>query len=114
MSDVLLSGEKSLRTRHVFYFREPTDYRSGDYKIHYLTRDRTRNPINVAKEPSLPQAPPLLFNLKEDPSENYNIAFSNPDLVARLTEEFEEAKSAIQNWERFQESRYGLEYSNLI
>ena len=110
MSGVLLSGAKSARTKHIYYFHlyepknqapRPLAYRSGDYKIHFLTRERLREPETGAIEPSVPQDPPLLFNIRENVSESINIAAHNPDIVKRLTEELNIVKSAIDNWEAY-------------
>ena len=99
-SGVLLSGAKSTRTNHIYYFRQPMAYRNGDYKIHFSTRQRTRNPETGKGEPSRAHKTPLLFNVKEDISESRNIAAEHPELVERLTKEFETAKAAIKNWEK--------------
>jgi arylsulfatase A len=97
-SELLLSGAKSSRTRHIFYFDQAMAYRHGDYKIHFLTRDRTRNPETGKKEPSVPCDPPLLFNIKADMEESRNIAVEHPEIVSRLTNEFQTAQEAIRNW----------------
>ena len=67
MSQVLLSGAQSPRKRHVHFFRQPMAFRSGDYKLHLFTRERTRDPETGKGEPSIPAEPPLLFNVKDDP-----------------------------------------------
>jgi hypothetical protein len=43
----------------------------------------------------------LLFNVREDPAEQNDIAAANPELVARLTKEFEQAKEAIESGKKF-------------
>ncbi len=101
MSGVLFAGEESPRTKHIFYFHRPMAWRNGDYKIHFSTRERTRDPETGANEPSIPHDPPLLFNVREDPAERRDIAAANPELVARLTREFEYAKKAVKNGEKF-------------
>ena len=101
MSEALLQGKPSHRRHHVFYQRQAMAYRKGDFKIHFYTRDRTRDPISGKQEPSIKQTPPLLFNLKHDVAENVNVAHQYPQLVDQLTKEFEMAKKAIQNWEKF-------------
>ncbi len=101
MSDALLSGNPAHRSRHVFYQSQAMAYRKKDFKIHFYTRDRTREPISGKQEPSIKQTPPLLFNLKNDFGEKYNIAHKYPELVRQLTKEFEDAKKSIQTWEKF-------------
>lgn len=98
-SKVLLEGAPSSRTNHLYYFRQPMAYRSGDYKIHFSTRERTREPETGKKEPSVPNNPPLLFNVRKDIGETQNIAMANPDIVERLTKEFREAVAAMKGWE---------------
>jgi len=101
MSEVLLKDAKSPRTKHVYYSRKPTAYRSGDYKMHLFTRNRGRDPVTSKAEPSIAAKPPLLFNVKQDPGEQTNLAADNPEIVQRLQREFESAVNAIKNWERF-------------
>ncbi len=52
-SGVLLSGGKSTRTRHVFYHHRVMAYRSGNYKIHFHTRERMRDPETGKHEPAI-------------------------------------------------------------
>ncbi len=101
ISGVLLSGAKSPRTRHIYCFRQPMAYRNGDYKIHFLTRNRIRDPETGKGEPSIRCNPPLLFNVREDIEESKNIASEHPDIVQRLTDEFRKTKEAIKNWEKY-------------
>ncbi len=101
MSGVLLSGAKSSRTKHIYYCHLPMAYREGDYKIHFLTRSRTRNPDTGKREPSLRCDPPLLFNIKEDIRESKNIASEHPEIVKRLTAEFHKAQKALAGWKKY-------------
>jgi arylsulfatase A-like enzyme len=100
ISGVLLEGKKSSRTKHIFYHHQPMAYRNGDFKIHFFTRERTRDPETGKGEPARKHDPPLLFNVKEDVSESKNVASEYPELVERMTKEFETAKAAIKNWEK--------------
>ena len=102
MSKVLLSGASSPRTRHVYYHHQPMAYRSGNYKIHFFTRERTRDPVTGKKEESTRHATPLLFDLEKDIAESRNIAAEHPDIVERLTKEFRAATAAIAEWKPFQ------------
>jgi hypothetical protein len=63
-------------------------FRSGDYKIHFLTRERTRDPDAGKQEPSVIHDPPLLFNVKDDISESNNLAAEHPEILERLKNEF--------------------------
>lgn len=100
ISGVLLEGEKSTRTKHIFYHHQPMAYRNAAFKVHFFTRERTRDPETGKGEPPVKHDPPLLFNLEEDISESKNIASDYPELVERLTKEFEAAKAAMKNWEK--------------
>ena len=101
MSSVLLEGEASSRERHLHYFHQPMAMRSGDFKLHLQTRERTRDPETGKQEPSITQRPPLLFNVKTDPSERLNIAAEQPEIVERLKREMLATEVAIKNWQPF-------------
>jgi len=100
ISKVLLSGEPSPRQKHIYYFRTPMAYRKGDYKIHFFSIERTRDPITGKKEAPIKYETPLLFNLKKDPGETTNIADKYPELVDELSQEFKEVQTKIKNWQR--------------
>ena len=101
MSDVWLTGAESQRQRHVYYFREAMAYRSGDFKIHLKTRERTREPETGKREPSVVQEPPLLFDLQRDVRERRDIQARKPAVTQRLLDEFEIVRRKLQNWEPF-------------
>lgn len=101
MSDVWLTGAKSQRQRHVYYFREAMAYRSGDFKIHLKTRERTREPETGKREPSVIQDPPLLFDLQRDVRERRDLHARKPAVTQRLLDEFEIVRRKLQNWEPF-------------
>ncbi len=101
MSDVWLTGAKSQRQRHVYYFREAMAYRSGDFKIHLKTRERTREPETGKREPSVIQDPPLLFDLQRDVRERRDLHARKPVVTQRLLDEFEIVRRKLQNWEPF-------------
>jgi len=101
MSDVWLTGAKSQRQRHVYYFREAMAYRSGDFKIHLKTRERTREPETGKREPSVIQDPPLLFDLQRDIRERRDLHARKPAVTQRLLDEFEIVRRKLQNWEPF-------------
>ena len=75
--------------------------RSGNYKLHVRTRERTRDPETGKQEPSVTQNPPLLFNVKNDPSEQRNLAAEQPEIVKRLQQEMLETEKALKNWQPF-------------
>ena len=93
MSGVLFRNEQSPRSSYLFFsgskwVREPFSYRSGNYKIHIQTNDRDRDPDTAATIPPQHHNPPLLFDLINDRSETTNIAKDQPNVLARLMNEF--------------------------
>jgi arylsulfatase A-like enzyme len=91
-SGVLLNGQASPRTNYLFFpgarWREPFSYRSGGYKIHIKTNDRSRHPATGRTARVNQHDPPLLFNLRKDRSESTNIARQDPDMLDRMLKEF--------------------------
>jgi len=100
-SQVLLEGGKSQRENFLFCRFGAIAYRSGDYKIHFATFRRGRDPVTSKREPEVKQKPPLLFNVKKDPGEKVDIAAEYPEVVERLTDEFNAAKKKLNAWEKF-------------
>ena len=72
-------------------------WRNGDYKIHFQTSDRIRNPETGVMERKVVQDPPLLFDISSDIRESKNIASQHPDIVQKLTGEFNSAIEALNN-----------------
>lgn len=98
-SEVLLERKTGPRKRHISYFHgRPMALRNGRFKLHAFTRDRTRDPETGSAEPSVAHEPPLLFDLKDDVSEQTNIANRHPDIAKRMQQELLDIDAAIQNW----------------
>jgi len=95
MSNVIFHGGKSNRKNYLFIHKVPLALRSGDYKIHFGTRNRTRNPYTGARENAVMLKNPLLFNLRKDMAETTDIADHYPEIVHRLTGEFNAAVKDI-------------------
>ncbi|XP_044918527.1 arylsulfatase A isoform X2 [Felis catus] len=84
LSPLLLGTGKSPRQSLFFYSAYPDEVhgvfavRSGKYKAHFFTQgsahsDTTADPACHASSPLTAHEPPLLFDLSEDPGENYNL-----------------------------------------
>jgi arylsulfatase A-like enzyme len=89
LSETLLHGESSPRTRWL-YGGGALAFRSGPYKIHLATKDRSSNPDTRKREPIARHDPPLLFDLVSDIGEQRNIAAERPEVVGRLLREMSE------------------------
>lgn len=78
LTSVLLEGKESLR-REVFYYRRDQLHavRVGDYKAHFITQE----PYGPA---AVKHDPPLLYNLNNDPSEKYDVAAANPEIIEMI------------------------------
>ena len=65
LSATLLAGEPSPRQQ--WYFTGgATAFRSGKYKVHLATKDRSSDPDTRQREPAVTHDPPLLFDLEAD------------------------------------------------
>ena len=99
MSGALLRGDASPRTNYLFFFslcyKGPFSYRSGRYKIHFRTNDRSRDPITGEIEPVVEHDPPLLFDLEKEISEATSIAKDSPKELELLTKEYRAAEKEI-------------------
>lgn len=99
MSGVLLRGEDCPRTSYLFFssarFKDPFSYRSGNYKIHFRTNDRSRDPITGHNEPVVEHDPPLLFDLEKEISESTDIAKDSPEALELLTKEYRAMEKEI-------------------
>ncbi len=91
-SGVLLRGETSPRTQW-YYSGAAVAFRSGDYKIHLSSKDRSSNPDTRGREQVTPHDPPLLFDLSKDLGERNNLAAEQPQRVKQLLIELERFRS---------------------
>ncbi|MBJ06264.1 MAG: arylsulfatase [Verrucomicrobiaceae bacterium] len=81
LSGVLLRGEKSPRTQWLY---GRSAFRSGKYKIHLTSRERSSHPDTRQREPVTKYDPPMLVDLEKDPGETTDLAARHPELVERL------------------------------
>ena len=88
LSKTLFEGKESVRNEMFFYKGDELfAVRLGDYKLHLKT-------TNSFKE-TLKHTPPLLFNLKIDPSESINISNQNRDKVEEILKLIEDHNSKM-------------------
>ncbi|NQV71483.1 sulfatase [bacterium] len=87
----ILKGDTDLEIRDTyFYYRGATLYavRKGPWKAHLITewayQKDTKRTVHVI---------PLLYNLEHDPSEQFDVAYDYPDVLADIAAEIEEHQS---------------------
>ncbi len=86
LTDTLLNNAASPRKQWI-YSSGAIAFRSGRYKIHLSTKDRSSNPDTRRREPIAKHDPPLLFDLSNDISEQHDISVDHPEIVERLMKE---------------------------
>ena len=86
LTATLLHGDPSPRQQWL-YNSGAMAFRSGKYKIHLSSKDRSSNPDTRKREPIAQHQPPLLFDLAADMSEQQSISSDHPEIVARLLKE---------------------------
>jgi arylsulfatase A-like enzyme len=84
------SGESSRET--MFFYRGAELYaaRKGAWKLHLKTHD------GYGKKPVETHEPPLLFHLDQDPSERFDAAAKQPEVVRELGREIEAHRATIK------------------
>jgi arylsulfatase A len=79
LSAALLKGTKSPRDEMFYYWgSELWAVRKGDYKLHYVTK------TEYVRQQPVRHDPPLLFHLGHDPSEKFDVAKKEPDVLNAL------------------------------
>ena len=80
LSSVLLEGKDSPRTEMPYYRGgQLYAYRQGPWKLHFIVEGAYRQaPVKTEL------AEPELYNLHRDPSERFDVANSNPEVVAGI------------------------------
>jgi arylsulfatase A len=90
LSPVLFGQAKS--KRDIFYYYRDTEVfaiRKGSFKAHFKTQDGYGSPMVVAHDP------PLLYNLDVDPSEQYDVAASHPEVIEEMKKLLKEHNKTI-------------------
>jgi arylsulfatase A len=74
-----------------FYYRDTELYavRKGPFKAHFITRSA------YGREAAEKHDPPLLYNLDQDPSEQFDVAAQHPDVVSGIVREAERHRAAM-------------------
>jgi arylsulfatase A len=88
----LLFGTGTVQREAYFFYRGTRlmAARMGDYKAHFMTQAAYGQPKHEE------HTPPLLFNLKVDASETFNVATNHPAVLAQITAAVEKHKAALQ------------------
>ncbi len=88
----LLFGTGTVQREAYFFYRGTRlmAARVGDYKAHFMTQAAYGQPKHEE------HTPPLLFNLKVDASETFNVATNHPAVLAQITAAVEKHKAALQ------------------
>jgi arylsulfatase A-like enzyme len=94
LSGALLHETASPRQQWLFGSGGAIAFRSGDFKIHLSTKDRSSNPDTRKREPVAMHDPPLLFDVSKDIGETKNLAADHLEVVARLQKEMAAFRSA--------------------
>ncbi len=99
MTEMLLGTGKSKREVMFFYRgRRLMAVRKGPWKAHFITQAGYR-------EKPKKHDPPLLFHLEHDPSEKYDVAKDNPDVIADILQRIEDHKAKLKPVESELEKR---------
>ena len=81
----VLEGKAAPERTIFFYSAEKMRaVRKGAWKLHFSYYDHSKGGFRRPENWMTPDRP-LLFNLETDPSEHYDVATSNPDIVIELT-----------------------------
>jgi arylsulfatase A len=88
----LLFGTGPVSREAYFYYRGTRlmAARSGDFKAHYMTQAAYGQPKHEE------HTPPLLFNLRVDPSETHNVATNHSAVLGQIAQVVEKHKAALQ------------------
>ena len=97
LTDTLLRGQQTPRKQWYYNSGGAIAFRSGPFKIHLSSKDRSSDPDTRAREPLAKHETPLLFHLENDVSESKDLAASNPEKILQLRNEMEVFLSTDSN-----------------
>lgn len=88
----VLKGIGANPRNDMFFYRGQQLFaaRVGDFKAHFLTQ------AGYGEPKAVPHDPPLLFNLKVDPSETTNVAKIHPEILNQIREKVEKHRSGLK------------------
>ncbi len=88
----LLFGKGEVKREPFFYYRGATLYavRMGPWKAHFITRSA------YGPDKPSPHDPAALYHLGHDPSERFDIADENPEVLIRIAAAVEKHRSAMR------------------
>jgi len=91
LSQTLLSGAASPREEMAYYRQgELRAYRHGNFKLHLITEGAYRQPPARTVHEQ-----PVLYNLTNDPAEQFDVADEHPEVVAEILERIEAHRSGM-------------------
>ena len=95
IKNTLLKHEPSKRET-IFYYRSREIYaiRYGEFKAHLITQGAYNYPKGSDRKFILDK--PLLYNLNIDPSEKYNVADKNPEILVEINKILEKHKKNLR------------------
>ena len=95
IKNTLLKHEPSKRET-IFYYRSREIYaiRYGEFKAHLITQGAYNYPKGSDRKIILDK--PLLYNLNIDPSEKYNVADKNPEILVEINKILEKHKKNLR------------------
>ncbi|OUW77469.1 MAG: hypothetical protein CBD74_12245 [Saprospirales bacterium TMED214] len=97
LTGALLRGEKTPRKQWYYNSGGAIAFRSGPFKMHLSSKDRSSNPDTRAREPLARHEIPLLFHLENDVSESTDLSASNAKKILQLRNEMAEFLSSASN-----------------
>ena len=89
MSPILFGGKSRREVCYYYYGDQLYAVRKGPFKAHFTTHD------GYSKAEPETHNPPLLFQLSEDPSEQFNVAADQPAAVAELQKLYEQHRATV-------------------